>query len=49
MSKKRKYDGTAPDIGKLEAEKREAYQARAIVWIEIVKKKLDYIYYGITT
>ncbi len=48
MAQKRKHDGTAPDIGKLENEKRNLLingnnQER----LQEVISKLDFLYYGI--
>lgn len=47
MAKTRSKDNTAPSISELESEKRRLYQENDPKLLEEVKKRLDYLYYGI--
>ncbi len=49
MSKKRKYDGTAPDMGALERERNDLLvSGKEPVRLQKVKEILDYLHFGIT-
>lgn len=48
MSKKRKYDGTAPDMGALEKERNDLLVSRKDpVRLQKVREILDWLHYGI--